>query len=422
MEGHPGVTGHIDHGVAVPHARTRGASTGPVPRLSPALFPAVCAAVPRLPEQIAARIRSEVVSFGGPRRRLHGQLREAVAVAVDGFVRTMAGDDAARAQVEAHFRGLGRIEAQAGHSVQRVLAAIQVANDSVWQAIHAMVAREELAGSVVADLGVAVTRYLTHLAAEVQRGFTEAYQAGGDVRTRLVIALMQESAVGGPGDVAELAEAAHWRPPEYAVVVVAQLHGFVPRRAVSVPSEALLYADGDRLVVVTAEEHVPQVTEALLRLDPRVLVAQSWSVPLLQARHAYRWARRALHLARTGEVRIEGRVVRCAMHRLALWLAADQALADDISRELLAPLHAEKPHNRLMLAETMLRWLETGESAPAMAAYFRTHPHTIRNRMHKLRDLFGAQLDDANQRLALIVALGTALPRWRRERRLKPRR
>lgn len=410
-------------GVVVPRTRMQSDALQLVRRIPAALVPTLRTAVPPLPEYVTARIRAEVPAFGGAGHdRMHRLIREAVTVAVDGFLRIAAGEEECRARVEAHFRGLGWAEAQAGMGVHRVLAAIQVANDSVWQAIHRMVDREELSGNLVADLGVAMSRYLAHLSGEVQRGMAEQRRAMSDVRTRLVLALMQEPSGSQARDVAELAAAAGWSLPEHVVVVVGQLYGQVPGQVTGLPPGALSWMDGDRLVVITVEEGLRDATEVLLRLDPRVQVAQSWAVPLLQARHAYRWARRALALARSGDMRIESRVIPCVRYRMTLWLAADQELARDISQELLAPLLGEKPHHRLMLAETMLRSLETAESAPAMAAYFKTHPQTIRNRMRKLRNLFGDQLDDADQRLALMVALGTALPRWRREQRQGRRR
>ncbi|WP_017933026.1 helix-turn-helix domain-containing protein [Nocardioides sp. Iso805N] len=372
--------------------------------------------MPTLPEHAAVRIRAEVPAFAGAGHdRLYRLLREAIGVAVDGFLRLAAGEEDSRHRVEAYFRGLGRAEVAAGTGGQRVLAAIQVAGESVWQTIHTMVAREEMSGSLVAELGMAVSRYLGHLSAEVQRGMAEQRHAMVDVRARLVSALMQESTGIQPRLVSELASAAEWPMPDRVIVVMAQLYGFVPERVAGLPQEALVWADGDRLVVITVEERLSEVTDALLRLDPRVQVAQSWSVPLLHARHAYRWARRALGLLRNGEVRAESRVVPCARYRMMLWLAADQALADDISHELLEPLDGVKARRRLVLAETLQGWLETDESAPALAQRLGVHANTVRGHLRVLQDLFGEQLHEPQQRAALILALETALPRWRTE-------
>lgn len=403
-------------GVAIPRARGQGDALQLVRRIPAALVPTLRSVVPPLPECVAIRIRAEIPAFGGTGHdRMHRLIREAVMVAVDAFLRIAAGEDGCRPRVEAYFRDLGRAEAQAGVGVNRVLAAIQVANDSVWQEIHGLVAREELSGRVVADLGMAVTRYLAHLAAETQRGFTEARQAKDDGRTRLVRALMQDPTRIQPGTVAELAEATGWQMPERIVIVIGQLHGLAPEQVPGLPHGALTWTDGDRLVVLTAERGVDQATDTLLRLDPRVCVAQSWSVPLLQARHGYRWARRALALVRAGEVSVEGRVVVCERHRMRLWLAADQVLADDISRELLAPLQATKSRRRLALAETLVAWLETDERAPALARRLGVHPNTVRSRLATLHELFGDRLHQPDQRTALILALEAAVPRWRAE-------
>lgn len=403
-------------GVAVPRARGQSDALQLVRRIPAALMPTLRIAVPPLPEHVTARIRAEVPAFAGAGHdRLHRAIRDAVTVAIDGFLRLASGDDACRAVVDAHFRGLGRAEVQAGVGIHRVLAAINVASDSIWQAIRGMVAREELSGHVVADLGLAVTRYLVHLAAEVQRGAAEERQVMAGVRTRLVSALLQEGFASQASKVVELAAVAEWLPPEQVVVVVAQLHGFVPPCAPTLPTDALMRPDGDRLVVVTVEAQVPQVTKALLSLDARVLVAESWPVPLMQTRHGYRWGRRALALARKGELRPEGRVVRCARHRMALWLAADQALADDISQELLAPLQAAKPRRRMALAETLIVWLETDESASALGRRLGVHPNTVRSRLAALYELFGERLREPDQRTALILALEAAVPRWRAE-------
>jgi hypothetical protein len=392
-----------------------------VRRVPAALVPTLRTAVPPLPERVTVRIRAEVPALRGTGHdRMHRLIRDAVAVAVDGFLRIASGDEACQVRVEAHFRDLGRAEAQAGVGVHRVLAAIQVASDSVWQEIHGLVAREEWSGQVVADLGMAVTRYLAHLAGEAQRGFTEARQSRDTERARLMRALMQDPSRAQPDrarpdTVAELAAAVGWRMPERIVVVVGQLHGLAPKQIPALPNDALTWTDGDRLVVVTAERGMGQATDALLRLDPRVRVAQSWPVPLSQARHGYRWARRALGLMRAGEVTAESRVVVCERHRMRLWLAADQVLAADISQELLAPLQAVKARRRLALAETLVVWLETDDRAPALARRLGVHPNTVRSRLTVLHQLFGECLHQPDQRTALILALESAIPRWRAE-------
>lgn len=403
-------------GVVVPHARKRVDGLHFVRCVPAALLPTLHVVMRSLPEQTTARIHAEIPAFGGPGHdRLDQMIRDAVVVAADGFLGLATGDLGSQRRVEEHFRDLGRAEAAAGIDGQRVLAAIQVATETVWQAIQALVAREELSGHLVADLGVAVNRYLAHLSSEVQRGIAEQRHAMLDVRTRLAMALMKEPSEDHPGEVTELAATAGWPTPDLVVVVMAQLHGHVPGDLSGLAPDELIWIDGDRLAVVTVSERMSEVTEALLRLGPRVQVAQSWPVSVPRARHAYRWARRALALERKGHVQAEDRVVACLRYRTTLLLAADPALADEISQELLGPLHGVKPSRRLVLAETLLSWLKSDERAPALARRLGVHANTVRSHLVALHDLFGDRLHQPDQRTALILALEAKLPSWRAE-------
>lgn len=373
--------------------------------LPAAMMPLLRAAALPLPERATARICAEVSAFADG--HLRSLIHEAVAVAIEGFLRLVSGDDESRPWVDAHFRDIGRSEAGAG---ERILAAIQVVTDIVWQEVHALAARRELPGDHVADLGVALTQYVVHLWNEVQRGMAGRWQASSDGRARLVTALMQEPAADS---LATLAADAGWTPPERAVVVMAQRYGAVVDHRPAFPAATTLsWTDGDRLVTVAPEDAVPEVIEALL-LDPRIRIAQSWPVDVLEARHAYRWTRRALAFAQRGLLPTDGRVVRCSRHRFILAVAADQALVDELGRELLAPLRRLTPRRRLALAETLLAWLETDESAPMLARRLSVHANTVRGRMRALRELFGDTLHGPEQRAALIVVLEVTLPRWR---------
>jgi hypothetical protein len=401
--------------MAIPGARKQGDALSLVRRVPDALVPALRTAVPPLPDHVAARIRAELPAFAGTGHdRLHPLIREAVAVATDGFLGVASGDEASQVVVESHFRGLGRAEALAGLGAHRVLAAIHIAGDSVWQALRAIVEREDLEGRVVADLAAAVTRYLAHLSAQVQHGFAEEREGMLDARNRLVAALLRKHGEEA-GVIAELAEAAGWVMPEEVAVVVAQLHGVAPRQLAALSSDSLVRSEGDRMVVVAHESQVCTATEALLDLGPRVVVAHSWAVATPDARHAYRWARRALTLAGTGTLRAEGRVIDCAAHRMALWLAADQPLAHEISEDVLAPLRAVTPRRRLALGETLLGRLGTDESVPALAHRLGVHPNTVRSRLGALQDMFGERLRQPEHRTALILVLEAAVPRWRAE-------
>ncbi|MEX0428452.1 helix-turn-helix domain-containing protein [Nocardioides sp. DS6] len=385
-----------------------------MPRLPPTLVERLHRASHQLPDRIAVRVRVGVLAFGGPRRgQLHRMVRDAASVAIDRFFRIGSGDHAAIAEIEEYFRGLGRAEALAGADPRRIEASIHIANTTVCEALQVLTAREDLRGQVVAELARGIAEYLVHLARFVDCGFHGARSAHDDRRRELLSALLKLAA---PDDACRLAEGAGWSPPPRVVVLVAQAYGDVVRASGVLPAGVLDARIGDQLVVVSDERDVELVRRILLRTSPRVLVAESWPMPVAHTRDGYRWARAALALVARGRIRSAGRIVRCADHRVELWLEADASLTRSVSDEVLAPLAEEKASQQYVLAETLLGWLVVSQKAPALAAHLGVHPKTVRYRLKKLRRLFGEALDDPDQRLLLILCLKVTLPTWRVER------
>ena len=66
------------------------------------------------------------------------------------------------------------------------------------------------------------------------------------------------------------------------------------------------------------------------------------------------------------------------------------------------------PGQSRRLAETLRAWLVHQGRRDAVAAELQVHPQTVRYRMTRIRELFGARLDDPRARLELIVGLATA--------------
>ncbi|WP_396048934.1 hypothetical protein [Aeromicrobium sp. UC242_57] len=61
------------------------------------------------------------------------------------------------------------------------------------------------------------------------------------------------------------------------------------------------------------------------------------------------------------------RIVDCAEHRTQLWMHADPVLMRHTVEAILDPLLREKPHSKVVLAETLQLWLESHASAPKIA-------------------------------------------------------
>ncbi|HEU5271050.1 MAG TPA: helix-turn-helix domain-containing protein, partial [Jatrophihabitans sp.] len=108
----------------------------------------------------------------------------------------------------------------------------------------------------------------------------------------------------------------------------------------------------------------------------------------------------------------EGPVLDCVEYRAALWLHAEPLLRHQLGTAVLAPLLRQPPHTRRILAETMLAWLETRGSAPALAVRLGKHAQTVRYRLRRLHEIFGADLADAERCFEIYLVLRTGSHLW----------
>ncbi|GAB3826652.1 PucR family transcriptional regulator [Dactylosporangium cerinum] len=124
---------------------------------------------------------------------------------------------------------------------------------------------------------------------------------------------------------------------------------------------------------------------------------------LRRARTSHRLSRRALQLQQAGT--LPDGVISCDDHLVALVTAWEPGVADRLTARALAPLATATPASREVLAETLLAWLRCQGQVIATAEALHTHPQTVRYRLRKLRDAYGARLDDPDERLALHLGL-----------------
>jgi DNA-binding PucR family transcriptional regulator len=128
------------------------------------------------------------------------------------------------------------------------------------------------------------------------------------------------------------------------------------------------------------------------------------SVPLDRAPASLARARDLAELVRTGAVR-GGGVVRWSDHLPALLLTRDTGLVAEMARSRLAPLARLRRPQRERMADTLLSWLESGLNANEAAERLHIHPQTVRYRMRRLEELFGARLRDPGERFELELVL-----------------
>jgi hypothetical protein len=177
--------------------------------------------------------------------------------------------------------------------------------------------------------------------------------------------------------------------------------------------EGTVLADTHRMpaVFIAPAERADEVVALLRSEGDDVAIARSWPVGVADAGHAYRWTTRALELAESGGIPRQP-VIDCTRYRTQLWLHSEPALRRQLAQELLKPLFAETPNSREILSETLLVWLETRESAPAIAAILGVHPQTVRYRWRRINELFGEALHDAEFVLQLTLVLKASVPLW----------
>lgn len=368
-----------------------------------------------LTRRIVARIKDEVAGFSAEADPLVRQgVDEAIQRAVDLFVDTIAGAPTHGGEVFTFYRWVGSYQASAGLNLDAMRAAQQIATEESWADVRLAATVLGQSAEVVSALGSGLIAYQARLFENGMRGYVQARarmrQERDDDRAALLVALLRGSS---REQLRELAGRCSWAlPPEVLVAVtVASQDGVAV--AASSPS-ALSGVQHGRLIVVADPDAARTATDSLVGATGEC-VAVSWPMPVDDAHLACRWASRGLSLVQEGVIEspADG-VVEVERHQELLCTHADTALRRLADERALAPLLRQTPKRRLALAETLLLWLQTHQSAPMLAAELGVHDQTVRHRLRRLRDLFGPRLDEPGQTATLLNALESSIPRWRR--------
>lgn len=287
----------------------------------------------------------------------------------------------------AAFRRAGVAEHEIGGDVDRLARAYQTAGRHALPVI-AELGRRADAGAV--GTGVeAVLRCVDVLI----RLSTEAYRAAQapDVPA-LRRDLLRAITTGRPWT--GLAARAGWTPPDRVVAVVVAAGTDAP------------WFGSEVLADLTAEHPflLLPATADLSRMLGQEPAAAGPAVPPSEAGTSLRWARRTWELHRRGLVPGAG-LVRWSEHLTTHWLVADELLTGVLATRALAPLSGLSPNQRGKLADTLDAVLAARGGAPEIAARLGIHPQTARNRLRRLRALFGARLEVPEERLTLRIAL-----------------
>ncbi|MFD0690677.1 PucR family transcriptional regulator [Actinomadura fibrosa] len=378
----------------------------PPPDLAPVLRPAL----PALAEEIAAEIRAAVPEFARPPRgRFGAGLRLGVEQGLRHFVERIADPAAPRDQAAGIYRSLGRGEYLEGRSLDPLQLAYRVGGRVAWRRFARVGHERGVAPERLYVLAEAILAYVEEISAHSVDAYAElAARTAGLLqrrRDRLLRLLLAEPAVTAPDGLHELAGAAQWPLPR-TVTCVALRERWSARHVVgpALGPDVLMDLERPDPCLLVPDPDGPGRMDALRRGLRDVEFAVGPVVPLPGAPLSLRLARHALSLMRRGVFAGE-RQVDCEDHLPTLLLLGNENVARILVRRRLAGFADLRTEQHERLAETLLTWLATGASVPAVAARLCVHPQTIRYRLRQLRDLFGDLLNDPDWRFEMELAL-----------------
>jgi PucR C-terminal helix-turn-helix domain len=329
-------------------------------------------------------------------------IRAGVTEALGHFLAEIeAGGSVARPDV---YSALGRGEMRAGRSLESLLSAYRVGARVAWRRFAAAGVDAGLEPATLYLLAESIFAYIDVLSAESAEGHALEQSAAASEaelrRRRLVRLLAREPAAEAAAVQAAAAEAGWPLPRTVAAVAVA---GDQRGAAVSrLPPDAIAEAIGDLTCAFVPDPDAPGRRSAVERavLEAGARGGLGTTVDWSEARISFARARAALALAGPPPAFISARE-----HAGELLIGGDPRLASELASDRLAPLAALTPGSRQRLAETLRVWLaEQGRLGP-VAQRLGIHPQTARYRLGRLRELFGGDLEDADKRFWLELAL-----------------
>lgn len=388
--------------------RSGGARPRPWEQLSPEALAVLVPELPTLAGEIIAAIREEVPAYSRPLEGAFGDnVRRGVEEALRRFGQRRGGADG-QAPSARVYQALGRGESREGRSLEALLAAYRVGARVAWRRLAAAGVAAGMEPQTLALLAEGLFAYIDELSAESAEGYAreQAARAGEqDRRLQECVRLLLREPPASARTVAEAAEAAGWAVPA-ALGVLVWPPAAGPRPGARLPiGTVTVEVDGMWCAVVPDPAGPGRRRELRAALEGTAAGLGSTVAPADTAR-SLRRAQAALRLAQARGAR---GLVAADDHRAALLLHADPPLAEELAAARLAPLDEETPRSRQRLEETLLAWLRHEGNATAAGEELGVHGQTVRYRLGRLRERFGADLDDPDARFELELVLRARL-------------
>ncbi len=374
--------------------------------LAPGVAEVLRPGIPQLSAEIIDAIRAGVPTYAQPLEGAFGVgVRDGVEQALTEFVDLVEDPDRDRSAGREVYVRMGRGEARAGRTMEALLAAYRIGARVAWRRVGEVARVAGLGQGVLARLAESIFAYIDELSGASAEGYAqEQAAAAGEAqrRRRRLVVLMIQSPPPAEATVEDAAREAAWRLPRSLAALV--WRPSERRIAARLPADTIMAPHDEVTCALISDPQAPGrrgEIEAALRGHPAVIgPAVSWQRASLSARRAFA----AQRLVEDGLLPAGGLVV-ANDHLTSLILYSDQELLDDLAGQHLAPLAAETESSRERLSRTLLAWLDHQGNVAAIAEALHIHPQTVRYRLGRLRESFGAVLDDPQVRFELGLVL-----------------
>ena len=372
-------------------------------RLPPEIASVLRPASPEVAEEMLRAVITTVPAYARPLEGDFGEgIRAGVRQALDHFLAEIAAaGEVPRPDV---YRALGQGEMQAGRSLDSLLSAYRIGARIAWRRFSEIGVERGLDPQTLFELAESIFAYIDLLSAESAQGHAAAQSAAAgeqELRRRRLVRILVRDPPPDPDSAAAAAAEARWElPRSLAAVAIGGEHRQLV--AARLPADVIAETIGDTVCLLMPDPDGPGRRSELERA---VRLAQAraglgTTVGWQQAGLSLARARAALVLAtRTPEL------VSARDNAGRLLLAADPELAAELAADRLAPLRDLSPGSRRRLTETLSVWLAEQGRLGRVAERLGVHPQTARYRLGRLRELFGAELDDPEARFWLALAL-----------------
>lgn len=360
--------------------------------------------LPTLAGEIIDAIREEVPAYSRPLEGAFGDnVRRGVEEALRRFGQRRGGADrqAPSARV---YQALGRGESREGRSLEALLAAYRVGARVAWRRLAAAGVAAGMEPQTLALLAEGLFAYIDELSAESAEGYAreQAARAGEhDRRRQECVRLLLREPPASARTVAEAAEMAGWAVPAWLGVLAWPLTAG-PGAGARLPLGSIALAVEGVWCAVVPDPAGPGRRRELAAAMEGTDAGLGSTVAPVDTPRSLRRARAALQLA---QARSTGGLLAADDHRAALLLHADPPLLAELAAARLAVLDEETERSRARLEDTLLAWLRHEGNATAAGEELGVHGQTVRYRLGRLREHFGADLDDPDTRFELELVL-----------------